>query len=926
MIKKILCIWFVVALMVMPVFATGFTDIDDESPYFEQINILEALGVVSAKDDASFRVDDTMSKGEFTNLVISNLMRFNTDSDEIKQVFKDVPESQKYAASIYRAYCMGLIANSSDSLFGVDIPIKAIEAIKILVSALGYTTYAEAKGGFPTGYIAQANSLKLLNKLSIDFSAEIKRGEVAQLLYNALEVDLMSVNSIGDQVSYSVTKGCNVLTEFLSCNEVEGIVNRVYNTSITNPNLTLQKNVAYIGDDLYKTGATNAADLLGYHVTAYYSFTNDSDDKVLVYIAKSRNTELTIQAELIHSYNNLTLTYSNDDFDTLDREIKLSNKADFILNGKAWIDAPVSGSLTDYGAVTVVDNDSDGKYNVVIVTSYDDYVVSSISTKDQVIYSKTADKAGSKRLDLSDITDENLVILDVDGKELPFNTIKEEDVLTVKMSPDNLACTIYVCSDKIEGTITEISDDEVEIDYLTKTIVPTFKDTFRSFTVGFKGIFYIDAFGGVAGVVDEADVNFKYGYLVKIVQPKGIKNNTQVKIYTKEGKMIIVDADNKICINNIKNKETADLVSTFTTTAGGVEYTKMQVIKYRLGADNTLKEITGSNLLQEVPIGDTKWNQEPRSFGSLVLTSSDTAWFIVPKAIETDANSVRDTNFSVKTNLSDSTIYLNEFFAYDIDDGGVAAVLLRKVGFSTDSPIGGLDSDMPIDTSAYVMVSSISSSINKDGETVPKINFIERGVLTGYVAKNENVAKKYQYKTTNGTYNYVANATDGDTILITDTTLPPKFLERGDIIQYKLNDDKEIVGVKIMHDMSRETSGYEKMVINSDGQKTYPNKWLMRSGENRGFVYGTVKSQKNGFIKVQSRRYYPVDDPFNLYAYNVKASPITVYDVAKGEIYKGSFGDITDEKNAGVGSKVYIHNHWYRTTEVFIYKNLVEKP
>ena len=921
MIRRFLYLILAIALMAMPVSAAEFTDIDADAVYFEQVSVLNALGIISAKDDSSFRPDDTMTKGEFTEIIIRNLMKIDTEIESVPQIFTDVSKNHKYAVSIYSAYRAGLAIGNPGSYYGADNAVKTGEAVKILINALGYNVYAESKGGYPAGYMAQASILRLLNGVPAGSETVLKRYEVANLLYNSLKADLMSIDMVGNQVSYNVTKGKNVLTEFLSCNVVEGIVDRVPETGLTDPGSELLKNELYIGGVSYGAKNIIAGSFLGYKVRAYYSVNRETDEREIIYISKNGNKELTIRSEFLKDYKDFTLTYSNDEFDDVDRQIKLSNKTDFIFNGKAWPDAPSSGTLTAYGTITLVDNGTDSRYNIAIINSYEDYVVNSLSQRDRVIYSKSGDI-----LDLYDIEDKNIKIFDLDGEQVLLNSIKEEDILTVKMSKDKKAVEIWISNEKLEGTITEINTDEVEINYLSRVISPSFDTEFRTLPVGFSGTFYIDIFGGVAGVVSNDDLNEKYGYLVGVTDSKKLDENIRAKIYTHDGKMFIADAANRITINEVTNQTPEALLTTFMTTTGGEKHTVMQVIKYRLGGDGTLKEITGQSMLDEVSIGSTKWSQEPRSFGSLVLTSANTSWFVVPNAIGAAANSVTDRNFSNITNLSDNVAYTNEFFAYDVDDGGVAAVLVRKTAFSNDNPIGGLAGDEPPTTNTYVMVTSISTVVNAEGETVPKINFIERGAMTGYPVKNENIAKKYQYKKTGGVYDYVASSEDSKPVVIADTSLPPKILERGDIIQYKLNDAQEIVGIMVVHDISRETSGFEKMVINSDGIPTYPNKNLMRSGEDRGYVYGTVKSQKNGFIKLEARLYAPADDPFKLFSYNVKASPITVYDIASDQIYKGEFGDITDEKTAGIGSKVFIHNHWYRTSEVFVYKNLVERP
>ena len=936
--KKALPILLILALTFnfIPAFAVGFMDVDEDEPYLEVVNTLDALGIISSVDEPLFRAEESMTKGEFTDIIVNNLLKIDTFGQAIPQIFNDLPASNKHAASVYTAYRMGLVTGHSDMSYGASYPITLGEGATILVNALGYKIRAQAYGGYPSGYIMQANTLRLLANVKAGVSDKLSRLDVAYMLYNSLETDLSELDYLqGDSSSYSITKGRNILTEYLKLNVVKGVVNRISSTSLTDPKLALPKGEIHINGVSYRVGSTNAADLFGYNVKAYYSQPEVSDNKVLTYVHKYQNNEITINPMYVEDYVDFTLRYTIDEFDFTERKLKLSNTIDFILNGKAWETPPASGSLSEYGSITVIDNDYDDKYDIVIVTSYEDYVVSSVNVKDTIIYSKTADTRGSMKLDLSAIDEQDLKLFDAEGEPLLLNSLKEDDVLSVKLSEDQKIAEILVSSEKIVGTVTEKSEhNEAEIDHLTRAIAPAFRGDFADISAGFSGTFYIDVFGGIAGVVTKDDMNIKYGYLAGISEPKSLADSVKVKLFTSEGIMLTVDVSDKIILDNQTGKTPDDLLAKFVGSSPAGDYVKMQLVKYRLGIGDALKEIAEIDKKNIVSVpDDITWRSDSLSFGSVVLTSANTSWFVVPKVEtgrETELNGAPDTSFSGSANLSNNVRY-SGIYAYDVDEGGVAAAIVRETPYSSIYPVGGLAGNAPAISDAYVMVDKITQTIDADGEVTPKLYFIERGTIMSYPAKNENILKKYQY-VIDGSGNYLyRNSAEDDTILTVDETSIPVYLERGDIIQYRINDAQEIVGIKIIWDISRETSGYEKTVPlkadgRFDGRKEYPYKHMMRSGEERGYVYGTVMTQKNGFIGVLARGINDAEDIFNLYYYNAKAAPVMVYDVAKNEVYKGSFGDIEDEATAGSGSKVFIHNRWYSSYEVFIFKNLIELP
>ena len=54
----------------------------------------------------------------------------------------------------------------SDTEFDPDANVTYVQAQKMLVSAIGYETYAQAQGGWPTGYKTYAASLDITKGIS----------------------------------------------------------------------------------------------------------------------------------------------------------------------------------------------------------------------------------------------------------------------------------------------------------------------------------------------------------------------------------------------------------------------------------------------------------------------------------------------------------------------------------------------------------------------------------------------------------------------------------------------------------------------------------------------------------------------------------------------------------------------------------------
>ena len=63
---------------------------------------------------------------------------------------------------------------------------------KIIVSALGYTQYAEMQGGYPDGYLTYSEKYNIMNNIDTsDSNAYVTRKDAMQMIYNSLDAPLL---------------------------------------------------------------------------------------------------------------------------------------------------------------------------------------------------------------------------------------------------------------------------------------------------------------------------------------------------------------------------------------------------------------------------------------------------------------------------------------------------------------------------------------------------------------------------------------------------------------------------------------------------------------------------------------------------------------------------------------------------------------
>lgn len=112
----------------------------------------------------------------------------------------------------------------SDTEFGAENPVTFNQAVKMLVSMLGYQAKAEEGGGYPDGYIAVAGGLGILEGADIA-DRELTRAEAAGLIYSSLNTGVLKTE--GD----TETTGDDLLTA-LGYTSVMGEVFKVESKTI----------------------------------------------------------------------------------------------------------------------------------------------------------------------------------------------------------------------------------------------------------------------------------------------------------------------------------------------------------------------------------------------------------------------------------------------------------------------------------------------------------------------------------------------------------------------------------------------------------------------------------------------------------------------------------------------------------------------
>ena len=192
-----------------PTATTEFSDVPSTSPYKEAISTLTGLGIIlgDAGSD-TFRPEAGITRAEFC-AVVCRALGFNQEAAPTATAFSDVPAEHWASGFVVQGVSKGYINGMGDGTFAPEANIKYEQAVKMVVSALGFDPMAASKGGWPTGYLVVANTYKITEGVS-----NSTRADVAILIYNALSTPMMDQTTWGADAEFEKEITDKILATF----------------------------------------------------------------------------------------------------------------------------------------------------------------------------------------------------------------------------------------------------------------------------------------------------------------------------------------------------------------------------------------------------------------------------------------------------------------------------------------------------------------------------------------------------------------------------------------------------------------------------------------------------------------------------------------------------------------------------------------
>lgn len=780
--------------------------------YEEAAEVLGALGImVGDAEDGAFRPNDNILRSEMAKVAVYSVgLEDIANGNNTPTRFPDVARDHWANGAINVAEQQGMVIGDDVGTFRPDDPVLLQEAVTIVVRALGYEPVATDRGGYPAGYMAVASENQLLKGISAAGAANAKRGDVAQLVLNALTVNLMEQTGFGSNVVYEVVDK-TLLYNRLNVEKAYGQITGTSETTLTGGSTTAEDRVM-INSNTFIEGDTMAREYLGYNVVYYARVDSTSDEKTLILVRPqdSKNNVLTINAKDIVSVTgdtgeNKTVSYWRSN--TTDQHAKTASivaEPVYIYNGK-YIAALTNEQLKPAtGNMILLDTDVNNVYDIVFVNHFTNLVVETVST----VTGRVTDKYNNGSLLLDPENTEVMFTLVKNGVEIEPKDLVEWDVISYTVSQDKQLIKAYVSTESVLGSVTQVTKDGFKIND-SDTIYKKAANYPNEINLRDEGRFYLDVEGNVAAVDKTATstgvaIRGAYGYLTNAGITGTIDKTLQFKIFTAAGETQVYDGATKIRVNDTYGLTPEEALAQF----GKDGVVSPQLITYEVNSSGKLtgldiavdKTETGAVnkgiFTKNIAAADQVYKSASGMLGN-VRVSANTVVFDIPAEAGTDT-----TKYAVRSNtmFSNNTPY--DIIVYDLQEDFTAGAVI------VTSTTGITEAKSPI-----VLVDEIASAQNENYDAIDIVYGLENSREVELRSTDKSVFIK------------------GD----------GASLEQGDIFQYSTNAKGEVDQITLLFD--RDTKGTEfTKTIGTDLTTVYGRVTKKFADSVNVSVNGTVKN------------------------------------------------------------------------------------
>ena len=568
----------VLGMMVVGAGAVSFDDFSDKDKVVnaEAVSILNTLNVINGKEDGSFDPTGIVTRAEMAKMICV-VLNGGKDPNLGTSATTTYTDTANNWAAGYIEFCTNqkIVSGDGTGKFNPTNTVTGAEAAKMLLVAMGYNaTYEKMVGAqWATSVNVLANTKGLYDGLTIDPGVGLSRDDAAQMIYNALNADMVEYSNAlvtgdnGSLTSIATVKqldGKTILTEKFGAVKVEGVV-------MANEAVKLGDNSKSLDAGKTAIKITNADELrsamgLGSSATPFGSvqptFSVSSGleaigRSVSVYVKpynanKADSEKATVIGNVIpNTSDKVVVDTSKDSLADVADDNNLTLVTDgSTTNTQVYNQFGVAAALTKTETAvigskadgtrgverTLIDNDGDGEVEIILTNTYTMGKVTKYSTKDD---GSITVRVGSYPAG----TDSDAFSKDKSKNVVGFDDVEKDDIVLATV----IGGKLYVeKAEKVVGDLTAYkAGASLTVDGTKYNVsgVGAYNDSDiitdntpgsygNNTTLNSEATFYMDKFGNVAAIggVEGASENYallwgyesSYGdYTVKVTLSDG---------------------------------------------------------------------------------------------------------------------------------------------------------------------------------------------------------------------------------------------------------------------------------------------------------------------------------------------------------------------------------------------------------------------
>ncbi len=519
--------------------------------------------------DKDFAEDEKITRGRFLEAVVT-LISNNVVPNE-NGPFSDVEADTYLSYCTYFASDIGIISKST--AFNPDEEIEFVDAITMVVRAVGYAQIAENMGGYPYGHRKLAYDIGLTHDVKETQKLNVKNAYA--LLFNMMNCNLMLIDYEDERTFLNA----------YDIGEFEGIVNANEFSYLSNSEDSLIEDRILIGINEYVY--EDETDYLGCYVKGFY--VEENDDKRIIIIFADKYETVKFSGRDVESYEGNIL---EAEIDGKIKKFKLRKSFDYLLGEKACSSEDFEELLAgEELSVEIIDNDGDDIYDVVKVDKWQYCQIYSIDPIDKIILDKN-DQANT--IDLSNDECVYHIYKNEEGKiiEISLNDLKPGMLVACSSSGDQLLQKIIVCDEEKTAVIKSVYESEAKIDVEEATLdLGKYAQKHMNVLPGVEYLIVLGVNGEVV-VLNQLYPNTQYGWIVKAYMDEmTIEDTYKIKIFNQAGQMVTYTISEKISIDGQKRFQGSLVNSEFVVDFYKTAADEYRFVKFKTNADGEVKNI-----------------------------------------------------------------------------------------------------------------------------------------------------------------------------------------------------------------------------------------------------------------------------------------------------------------------------------------------